>query len=228
MPGPVFDTMGAMTDSDFQVPVLFDYVATFTWAVSGAIVAIRHRLDITGVFIVSLLAAIGGGLIRDAMFLNRTPIFLLDPAYLTLITGATLSTAFFTRYLRNLIGPDLVQKAVDYIDALGTPAFAVFGMQLAEDAGLPIPAIIFVGVANGVAGGLLRDVFVREIPALMRPGQYASITLLAACGIYLLLTLQAGFSPTLAAWITVGMFFVARVLTIRFNWQTRSIWEGPH
>ena len=50
-----------MTDSDFQVPVLFDYVATFTWAVSGAIVAIRRRFDITGVFIVSLLAAIGGG-----------------------------------------------------------------------------------------------------------------------------------------------------------------------
>ena len=62
-----------MTDSDFQVPVLFDYVATFTWAVSGAIVAIRRRFDITGVFIVSLLAAIGGGSLRDAMFLNRTP-----------------------------------------------------------------------------------------------------------------------------------------------------------
>jgi uncharacterized membrane protein YeiH len=217
-----------MTESDFLVPVLFDYAATFTWAISGAIVAIRHRLDITGVFIVSLLAAIGGGMLRDAMFLNRTPIFLLDPAYLTLVTGATLTTAFFTRYLRNLIGPDLVQKAVDYIDALGTPAFAVFGMQLAQNAGLPIPASIFVGVTNGVAGGLLRDVVVREVPAIMRPGQYASITLLAACGIYLLMTLQAGIAPNRAAWITVGLFFVARVLTIRFNWQTRSIWEDPH
>jgi uncharacterized membrane protein YeiH len=217
-----------MTESDFLVPVLFDYAATFTWAISGAIVAIRHRLDITGVFIVSLLAAIGGGMLRDAMFLNRTPIFLLDPAYLTLVTGATLTTAFFTRYLRNLIGPDLVQKAVDYIDALGTPAFAVFGMQLAQNAGLPIPATMFVGVANGVAGGLLRDVVVREVPAIMRPGQYASITLLAACGIYLLMTLQAGIAANRAAWITVGLFFVARVLTIRFNWQTRSIWEDPH
>jgi uncharacterized membrane protein YeiH len=220
--------MHSMTDTDFQVPVLFDYVATFTWAVSGAIVAIRHRLDITGVFIIALLAAIGGGLIRDAVFLNRTPIFLVDPAYLTSVTGATLITAFFTRYLRNLIGREMVQKAVDYIDALGTPAFAVFGMQLAEDAGLPIPAVIFVGVANGVAGGLLRDVFVREVPALMRPGQYASITLMFACALYLLLTLQLQLLPTLAAWITVGAFFVARVLTIRFNWQTRSIWEGPH
>lgn len=215
----------AMTDTAFQVPVLFDYGATFTWAVSGAIVAIRRRLDITGVFIVALLAALGGGLLRDALFLNRTPVFLVNPVYLTLVFSATIITAFFARYLRNLIGPVAVQKIVDYIDAVGTPAFAVFGMQLADNAGLPLVAMIFVGVANGVAGGLLRDVVVREIPALMRPGQYASITLFAACGIYLLLTLQAGLSPTVAAWITVATFFVVRVLTIRFNWQTRSVWE---
>jgi uncharacterized membrane protein YeiH len=214
-----------MPATEFQVPVLFDYVATFTWAVSGAIVAIRKRLDITGVFIVALLAALGGGLLRDALFLNRTPVFLVNPVYLILVFSATIITSVFARYLRNLIGPVTIQKIVDYIDALGTPAFAVFGMQLAENAGLPLVAMIFVGVSNGVAGGLLRDVVVREIPALMRPGQYASITLFAACGVYLLLTLQAQVSPTQAAWITVATFFIARVLTIRFNWQTRSVWE---
>ena len=214
-----------MTDPVFQVPVFYDYIATFTWAVSGAVVAIRRRYDITGVFIVSLLAAIGGGLLRDGLFLNRPPVFLKDPAYLSLIFTATIITAVFARYLRGLIGPDTVQKIVDYIDALGTPAFAVFGMQLAENAGLPVIATVFVGVANGVAGGLLRDVVVRDVPALLRPGQYASLTLLAACGLYLVLTLEAGLSPTRAAWITVGAFFVARVLTIRFNWQTRSVWQ---
>jgi len=101
-------------------------------------------------------------------------------------------------------------------------------MQLAEDAGLPLIGTVFVGVANGVAGGLLRDVVVRDVPALLRPGQFASLTLLAACGVYLLLTLRFGFSPTRAAWSTVGLFFLVRVLTIRFNWQTRSVWEGPH
>jgi uncharacterized membrane protein YeiH len=214
-----------MTDSAFQVPIAFDYVATFTWAVSGAIVAIRRRFDITGVFVVSLLAALGGGLLRDAVFLNRTPVALVNPMYLTMVFAASVVTSIFARYLRNLVGPVTVQKAVDYIDALGTPAFAVFGMQLADNAGLPLVAVVFVGVANGVAGGVLRDVVVRQVPALMRPGQYASITLFFACGLYLLLTLQAAMSATHAAWITVGVFFVARVLTIRFNWQTRAVWE---
>ncbi len=216
---------------NFQVPILFDYVATFTWAVSGAIVAIRRRFDIIGVFVMALLAAIGGGLIRDAVFLDRTPVFLVNPAYLSLIGGACIVTTIFTRYLRNLISTDTVQKIVDYIDALGTPAFAVFGMQLARDAGLPLVAVVFVGVANGVAGGMLRDVVVREVPALMRPGQFSALTLLAACCLYLLLTLELHEAPTRAAWITVGAYFVARVLTIRFNWRTSAIWEdesGPH
>lgn len=214
-----------MTDVAFQVPVLFDYAATFTWAVSGAIVAIRRRLDITGVFVVSLLAALGGGLLRDAVFLDRTPVALINPMYLTLVFCASIITSVFARYLRNLIGPVTVQKVVDYIDAVGTPAFAVFGMQLAGNAGLPLVAMVFVGVSNGVAGGVLRDVVVRDIPTLMRPGQYQSITLFVACGLYLLLTLQATLPPTHAAWITVGAFFIARVLTIRFNWQTRAVWE---
>src|SRR6185369_18064307 len=192
---------------------------------SGAIVAIRRRFDIVGVFVVALLAAVGGGILRDAVFLNRTPVFLVNPAYLSLIVAATVVTALFARYLRNFIGADTVQKIVDYIDALGTPAFAVFGMQLADNAGLPLIAILFVGVANGVAGGLLRDVVVRDVPAMLRPGQFATLTLLAACGLYLLLTLQAAMVPTRAAWITVGAYFVARVLTIRFNWRTAAIWE---
>jgi uncharacterized membrane protein YeiH len=216
-----------MTDAAFQVPILFDYVATFTWAVSGAIVAIRRRFDIVGVFVVALLSAIGGGLLRDAVFLNRAPVFLTNAAYLSLIVAATVVTAVFSRYLKNLIGPETIRKIVDLIDALGTPAFAVFGMQLAEDLGLPLVAVTFVGLVNGVAGGLLRDIVVRDVPAILRPGQFSSLTLLAACGLFLLLSLQYELLPTHAAWITVGAYFVARVLTIRYNWQSSSVLPDP-
>ena len=214
-----------MTGADFQVPIAFDYVATFTWAVSGAIVAIRRRLDIIGVFVLALLAAIGGGLLRDAVFLDRTPVFLVNPAYLYLIVSAAVVTAVFARYLRTFIGPETVQKIVDLIDALGTPAFAVYGMQLAGDAGLPRIAVVFIGVVNGVAGGFLRDIVVRDVPSILRPGQFSALTVLAACVLFELLTQQTAAEPTHAAWITVAAFFVARVLTIRFNWRTRSVWD---
>jgi uncharacterized membrane protein YeiH len=219
------DNLRAMPAAEFQVPIAFDYVATFTWAVSGAIVAIRRRFDIVGVFVVAWLSAIGGGLLRDGVFLDRVPAFLTNPAYLSLITAATAITAAFTRRLNHIFKAENVQKGVDVIDALGTPAFAVFGMQLAQDQGLPLPAVLFIGVTNGVAGGMLRDVVVREVPALMRPGQFAALTLLLACAIYLLAITHYQVQPTRAAWITVGVYFVLRLATIRFNWQTRSVWE---
>src|SRR3569832_1429024 len=104
---------------NFQVTILFDYVATFTWAVSGCIVAIRRRFDIIGVFVVALLAALGGGLLRDAVFLNRTPMFLVNPAYLSLIVAATVVTAVFACFLRLLFGLVFVLLFVVFFVALG-------------------------------------------------------------------------------------------------------------
>ena len=124
-----------------------------------------------------------------------------------MIAGATIITAVFARYLRNLIGPETIQKIVDYIDALGTPAFAVFGMQLAEEAGLPLMSIVFVGVANGVAGGLLRDVVVRDVPALLRPGQFASTDAARRVRRLPAADHRGRRGPNRAAWITVVRIF---------------------
>ena len=212
-----------ITDAVFRVPLLFDYAATFSWAVSGAVVAIRKRFDLTGVFVVALLSSTGAGLLRDSLFLQRTPALLVDPIYLPLVAAATLVMTLFTATLTRVVAADTIQKLVDIIDALGTPAFAVFGMQLAEDRGIPLFGVIFVGMVNGVAGGLLRDVVVRDVPALLRPGQFVSLMLLMACGLFQFLTIQHGMKPTPAAWATIGVFFVFRLIAVRFNWQTRSV-----
>lgn len=213
----------AWPDAAFRVPTLFDYAATFSWATSGAVVAIRKRFDVTGVFVVALLSSLGGGLVRDAVFLQRTPAFLLDPVYLPLVAAATLFISLFTGRLTHIVGGDAVGKLVDLIDAVGTPAFAVIGMQLAQDRTIPIFGVVFIGMVNGLAGGLLRDVVVRDVPTLLRPGQFISLTLMLACALFLWLKLQDGVTPTQAAWATVGFFFVFRVLAVRFNWQTRAV-----
>ena len=214
-----------MTDEVFRVPLLFEYAATFSWAVSGAVVAIRRRFDVVGVFIVALLSSIGGGLMRDAILLQRTPLFLIDPIYLPLVAAATLLMTLFTATLTRVVAAETVRKLVDLIDALGTPAFAVMGMQLATDHGIPLFGVVFVGVVNGVGGGLLRDVVVRDVPALLRPGQFASLMLLMACGLFLLLTLHYRVNPARAASVMIGGYFVLRLIAIRFNWQSRSVMD---
>jgi len=213
-------------DASFRVPVLFEYVATFAWAMSGAVVGIRKQFDLTGVFVVALLSATGGGLVRDAIFLQRTPNLLVNPVQLPLIVVATLLMALFTSPLTRLLKDDTVTKFVDLIDALGTPAFAVIGMQLAQDRNIPVVGVLFIGVVNGCAGGLLRDVVVRDVPSLLRPGQFVSLALAIVCALFIALTRRLAVTPIDAAWITVGTFFLIRVIAVRFNWQTRPV-GGP-
>ncbi len=45
--------------------VALDLVGVFVFAVSGALLAVQHRLDVFGVGILATAAAIGGGLARD-------------------------------------------------------------------------------------------------------------------------------------------------------------------
>ncbi len=211
-----------MTPADFQIPPLFDYAATVAWAVSGAVVGIRKRFDITGVFVIALLSATGGGLMRDA-FLLRVPSFLTNPVYLPLIAGTTVVVALFTRLLTGKLKGRTVSKLVDVIDALGIPALAVIGMQLAEERGIAAAGVVFVGVVNGLGGGLLRDVVVRDVPTLLRPGQFTSLMLLSVCGLFLWLRGQDLMHPTEAALLAIGAFFLFRVIAVRFNWQSRPV-----
>jgi len=216
-----------VTDADFHVPPFFDYGATLAWAMSGALVGIRKHFDFTGVFVIALLSATGGGLLRDALFLRRIPAFLLDPNYLIMIAATTALIALFTRPLAHLLVHQTTSKLIDLVDALGIPAFAVVGMQLAEAEHIPVVGVAFVGVVNGVAGGLLRDVVVRDVPALLRPGQFVSLALAIACALFLALRLVYRVGTTDAAWTMVGFFFLIRVLAVHFNWQTRAIIDEP-
>lgn len=206
--------------TEFHVPVYFDYLATFSWALSGAIVALRKRCDIVGLFTLALLTSVGGGLLRDGLFLQRTPPVISDPVYLPLITLATLLIALLHQRIADL---PMVDRLVSTIDAVGTPAFAVVGMQLALDAGIPLPGVVLVGAVSGVGGGVLRDVVVREVPVILQPGQFFALVVVLASLAFLALTLALRVDTVVAAWATIGLFFVVRMLTLRFNWQTRPL-----
>ena len=212
-----------MTDASFHIPPTIDYIATFTWAASGALVGIRKHFDVIGVFVIALVSSLGGGLVRDALFLQRTPVLLTDPLYLPLIAVTVAIFSLFTGSVSRILNVETVRKAVDLIDAVGIPIFAVIGMQLAEAEGIPVTGVMFIGVVNGAAGGLLRDVIVREVPAILRPGQFVTLLLLLACGLFMVLRRYTDVSASHAAWTTASTFFVLRVLAIRFNWTTRSV-----
>lgn len=219
----MLDLFSKLPQGDFTIPLYFDYVATFTWALSGAIVGARMRYDITGVFVIALVSSMGGSLLRDSIFLQRTPPILTNGTYLMLVLAATLLISLVARRIIRVPKSVSIDRVVDLIDAVGIPAFAIVGMQLAMAQQVSLPGVILVGVVNGVGGGLLRDVISRREPLLLQPGQFSTLIVLLACVAYVLLTRWVGLDGTRTGLATVVLFFAVRAITIRFNWRTHAV-----
>jgi uncharacterized membrane protein YeiH len=212
---------------EFSIPLYFDYCATFAWALSGAVVGVRRRYDVVGVFVIALVSSTGGGLIRDGFLLHRTPVLLTNSVYLVLICLATVLIGLVAKWLVSVLNRAWLDKLIELIDAIGMPAFAIVGMQIAHAEGVSIPGAVLVGVINGVGGGLLRDVLARETPRLLLPGQYSVLVLLTACLAFVGLRFGRGMDATPAAFITIALFFVVRVLTVRYNWTSSALLREP-
>jgi uncharacterized membrane protein YeiH len=208
---------------EFAIPLYFDYFATFAWALSGAVVGVRRGYDIVGVFVIALVSSTGGGLMRDGFLLQRTPALLANGVYLVLIILATALVGLAAKRLVSVLSRAWLDKLVELIDAVGVPAFAIVGMQMALAQGISVPGVVLVGVINGVGGGLLRDVLVRETPRLLLPGQYSALVVLAACLAFVGLRRGLGMDATQAAFVTIALFFVVRALTVRFNWTSSAL-----
>lgn len=204
----------------FHLPMEFDYLAIFAWALSGAILGLRRRLDLIGVLVIATVSSVGGGLLRDGLMLQRTPPVLTDSWYLPLIALAAFLAIVFREWIQKSV---TVDRMVGAIDALGTPAFAVVGMELAMRANIHVPGVMLIGCISGMGGGLIRDIMLGEVPEVLKPGHYLVIPLIGACAFFLVFTKVLGGAVTPVAWVTVIMFFVVRVLTLRFDWQTSPL-----
>jgi uncharacterized membrane protein YeiH len=205
-----------MNAAAFQLPVWFDLGATFAFGVTGALAAIKRGYDIIGVFFLALASGIGGGLIRDGVFIHSTsPTPLLtDPRYLEVILAATLIGGLFGRHLHAF------NRVIAVIDAFGLGAYAVFGVQKSLHAGLAIPAALLVGVINAAGGGLLRDIITREEPLVFKPGQFYALAALVGAVTFVCLTVLTRLDATPAALVAIVVTFLLRALSIAFNWRT--------
>jgi len=211
-----------MPIEEFQFPLTIEVIAIIAWAVSGAIVARAREFDFMGVFIISIVASAGGGLLRDGLFLQRTPVLVTNPLYLIIPFGVMIVISLFGDLWERL---DWWDKLVNIIDAFGTPAFALLGFQLALLSGIPFIGSLFIGLLNGVAGGIMRDVLVGDVPQLFRPGQLFGTIAIASTLLYFGLLVYGRVDSDTAAWIAIIVAVILRWLVIRFKWQTQAVNE---
>lgn len=152
------------------------------FALSGALMAGRYKLDPFGVVVLASVTGVGGGTIRDVIL--QTPVFwVVKPYYLYV----TLATAILTIVL--IRQPKRIPKRFLLIaDAFGLALFAVLGTQKALYLGAPIPVAIVLGTITGIAGGMIRDVLCNVIPMILREEIYALAAMLGG-GLFIILHL---------------------------------------
>ena len=189
-------------------------VAVF--AISGVLAAGRKGLDLLGIAVIAVVTAIGGGTLRDVL-LDRHPIFwIADPTYLWVILGATVVTL---GYVRLWIAS---RRALLVADALGLAFFTIGGVEIAQQTGHSDLIAVLMGTITGVAGGVLRDVLLGEIPLIFRPGRLYATAAIVGAGLYVLLA-GRGMSKEPAALAGMGAIAALRLGAIFWDLELPAV-----
>jgi len=189
---------------------LIDFLGTFAFAISGGLVAVRHRLDLFGVLVLSFAAATAGGIIRDVL-LGLVPASVLDWRYLAVSSAAGLLTFRWHERVERMRNP------VQISDAIGLSLFAVLGAGKALAYGLGPTGAVMLGILSGVGGGIVRDLLVATIPGVLQRELYAVAALVGALVVVTGDLLSLPGPPTAIAGAVAC--FVLRWAAIRRGWR---------
>ena len=187
---------------------VLDFVGTFAFAISGIRLASAKRFDWFGAYVVGFVTAIGGGTIRDVL-LDLTPGWMTGPIYLICTGMALLWVILFGKYLIHLHNTFFI------FDSIGLALFTVVGLGKTLACGYPIWVAIIMGSITGAAGGVIRDVFINEIPLIFRKEIYAMACVVGGA-VYWICSF---FVPdAVIAQIVCGVtVFITRILAVKYQ-----------
>jgi uncharacterized membrane protein YeiH len=173
----VLQTLAGFKEYATGTLLVLELVGTFVFALSGAAAGVKHRLDLFGVLVVAAATATAGGITRDVLIGAVPPAALRDWRYLGNSVVAGLMVFFSSPH------PDRQQRLHNLVltfDAAGLALFAVSGTQTALAYGLDPVMAALLGMMTGIGGGMLRDVLVSDIPAVLHSDLYAVAALAGA------------------------------------------------
>jgi len=188
-----------------------DLVGTAVFAISGAAVGVKHRLDVFGVCVLAFVAGNAGGVLRDLLIGTVPPVAFNKWQYVTVSLLAGVVTFVWHPRLERRHTPILI------FDAAGLGLFSVSGTQKALALGLNPFIAALLGMLTGIGGGMLRDVLVGEVPTVLRKDLYA---LAALAGAAVVVVGPLVHLPPAAA--TIGgatLCFAVRLVAIWRRWD---------
>ena len=204
---------------------IVEIIGTIAFASSGAMVAVRKRLDLFGIIVLGVVTAVGGGMLRDLMIGNIPPNMFRNPVYVLAAFLTVLVLFLLFRCWPFLLGSRYIEgyeKIMNILDAIGLGAFTVIGIDTGVEAGYGDYhfLIIFLGVITGIGGGILRDIMAGETPYVLKKHIYACASIAGACLYVVLLQVTRSDSAMIGSALLV---VAIRILASHFRWDLPGI-----
>ena len=197
---------------------IFEIIGTIAFALSGALVALRSKMDIFGVCVLGMTTAVGGGIIRDLMLGINPPNALRSPVHA--LIAIAVSALTFLPFVQKFLARNkskFYEISLLIADSLGLGIFTVIGVNAGFNA-LSTPNIflsVFLGVMTGVGGGVIRDIMAKSTPKIFVKHFYACAAISGALSCALLRSLCGElWASAIGATIVITL----RMLAAKFRW----------
>jgi uncharacterized membrane protein YeiH len=185
------------------------------FAITGAFKAIEKKFDVIGILVLATITGVAGGTIRDVI-LGRIPNSIVDPTYV-IVTIASGLVIFFL-YSRLKKHWNLFLK----FDAIGLGVFTIIGATFAYNIfGLNFLAILLAGVLTAAGGGILRDIFVNQVPIVFVKEFYLSASFIGIVifSIILYFTNELYYATIVGIALTSSL----RLIAMKYNWNLPKV-----
>lgn len=154
------------------------YTGIFVFAITGALKARTHRMDIFGAAVLAFATAYGGGTIRDLLIGIRPVSWVNDYLALALVLAAVIIVSLFNTNIAKF------EKAIFISDAIGLGMFTAAGIEICMKAGINNGYSLVLGVISATFGGLIADILCNQVPYLLRRGELYATACFVGGAIY--------------------------------------------
>lgn len=201
-----------MTFFDF-----LDFLGTAAFAISGALVAMRKKFDLFGVFIIGFVTAVGGGTVRDILIGRQPVTWMNNTDYIFVCIVATI----FAILVRNKI--KYVSKSLSLFDTIGLGIFTIIGTNIGVKADFNPVVSIALGTITATFGGVLRDILCNRVPIIFHKEIYATACIIGGSVFIILQKFEIGINFLYT--ITALTVMAIRLIAIKFRFSLPPIYK---
>ena len=213
---------------EFQENIILymEILGAIAFAISGAMVGIRHSFDLFGVLVLGCCTAVGGGMCRD-IILGQLPNFMINPTYFFVAAVTAFLVFTFLHINQDILRKHpLAQGIYEFTlllsDSIGLGIFTVVGIIICMRAGYENHefVLIFLGTLTAVGGGLLRDVIAGVTPFIFKRHIYAIASMIGGA-VYLML--HGNIPEFTAIVLASGLVVAIRLMAAHYKWNLPRI-----